>query len=110
MKKELSLALPSPGGVQPESTPRIDGAFVRQAMLQKYRPTDPMVMLGIELTAQATDDWQAIREAQLDPNRGFIILDREARPKQQAARHLRDMLLSLRDLLRNPPPSAEVTP
>jgi predicted hotdog family 3-hydroxylacyl-ACP dehydratase len=76
-------------------------------MLQKYQPTDPVVMLAIELAAQAADDWQAIREAQLHPDRGFIILDREARAKQQAARHLRDMLLSLRDLLQNPPPSAE---
>ena len=110
MKTELSLIPSSPGDLQPESVPLTDGAFFRQAMLQRYRPTDPVVMLGIELTAQAADDWQAIREARLHPDRGFVILEREARPKQQAARHLRDMLLSLRDLLRNLPPSAEVTP
>lgn len=80
----------------------------REELMVAFNPKDPSEEIVIDMIASAYAQWKEIDTCRLGATTSLFGFEAEARVKQLAARHVKEMIFALRELQRAPSPPIQV--
>lgn len=79
-----------------------------EELMAAFDPQGPSEEIVIEILASAYAQWKEVESFSLGSTKSIFKFEAEARVKNSAARHLKEMIFALRELQRAPLPTIQV--